>query len=247
MIGSRSACVDFMTVLRPGRSIPHDVDQVERRRSVSRKAPHADSRSRYTSTYMRSIGDRAARYHSAESRATGLGRHPPTALTEHPRISGRRVSDRGTNNGRPFTPQRSGCSSTRVVSVEVPQPDTYGSGRASAAALFVGVGALVYVEAMSARCAISVLTVAAVLAAGCSENESTDNAAAASATPTASTPQSAETDPPATEPDTTDPLVTEPVETDPPPEPEVSAAAERAPYDFSGSGRLSMPSWPSRG
>ena len=101
--------------------------------------------------------------------------------------------------------------------------------------MFVGVGSLVYVEAMSARCAISILTVAAVLAAGCSESESTDDAAAAS---TISTPQSAETDPPATEPDTTDPLVTEPVETNPPPEPEVSAAAERAPYDFSAVGPI---------
>ncbi len=159
----------------------------------------------------------------------------------------RNVSDRGTNNGRPFTPQRSGCSSTRVVSVEVPQPDTFGSGRASAAALFVGVGALVYVEAMSPRYAISIVTVAAVLAAGCSENESTDDAAAASATPTTSTPQAAETDPPATEPDTTDPLVTEPVETNPPPDrkspPLLSGHRMTSPR----SGRSSMPSWPSRG
>ncbi len=89
---------------------------------------------------------------------------------------------------------------------------------------------------MRARSAISLVTVAAVLAAGCSGGESTDDGAAASVAPTASTSQAVETDPPATEPVTTDPLVTEPVATTPPPE--VTAAAERAPYDFSAIGPI---------
>jgi CubicO group peptidase (beta-lactamase class C family) len=96
---------------------------------------------------------------------------------------------------------------------------------------------------MCARHVVSFVTVAAVLAAGCSGSESTEDTAAASAEQTTSTPEATVTDPPATEPVTTDPAVTdpvvsEPVETDPPPEPEVTAAAERAPYDFSAIGPI---------
>ena len=103
------------------------------------------------------------------------------------------------------------------------------------ACVFVGLSDLIYVEAMIARQLASFVTVAAVLAAGCSGSEDTS---VASAEPTTSTPESSVTDPPATEPVTTDPtvidpVVSEPLETDPPPEPEVTAAAERAPYDFS--------------
>jgi CubicO group peptidase (beta-lactamase class C family) len=111
-----------------------------------------------------------------------------------------------------------------------------------AAGAFVGFSDFVYVEPMSARHVVSFVMVAAVLAAGCSGSESTEDTAAASEQ-TTSTPEATVTDPPATEPVTTDPAVTdpvvsEPVETDPPPEPEVTAAAERAPYDFSAIGPI---------
>jgi len=107
-----------------------------------------------------------------------------------------------------------------------------------AAGAFVGISAFDYLEAMSVRHVVSFVTVAAVLAAGCSGSESTEDTAAASAESTTSTPEATVTDPPATEPVTTDPVVSEPVETDPPPEPEITAAAERAPYDFSAIGPI---------
>ena len=101
----------------------------------------------------------------------------------------------------------------------------------------------VYVDAKSSRQVVSFVAVAAALAAGCSGSESTEDTAVASAESTTSTPAAAVTDPPATEPVTTDPAVTdpvvsEPVETDPPPEPKITAAAERAPYDFSAIGPI---------
>ena len=108
---------------------------------------------------------------------------------------------------------------------------------------FVGTIDFVYVEAMRARHVVSFLTAAAVLAAGCSGGERTEDTSAAPAEQTPSTPDATATDPAATgpvatDPAETDPVASEPVETDPPPEPEVTAAAERAPYDFSAIGPI---------
>ena len=102
----------------------------------------------------------------------------------------------------------------------------------------VGINPFTYPYGMKTQYPVVLITMATVLAAGCSGSEDAEITAAMSAEPTTPTPDATVTDPAAAEPTTSVPVASEPVATEPPPEPEVTAAAEQTPDGFSAIGPI---------